>query len=318
MSQDFHLLRPYWLLLFVPLGVLFIYLWRINPQLRSWSAICDEHLLPYLLRHGGKSKRRLALTCLFVSIGWIVISLAGPAWSKYPVLSYTMAMPRVVLLDMSDAMLARDLPPDRLTRAKFLLHDLFNSVNTAHSNLTGQFGLVVFTAEPFVVSPLTDDAKTIDALLDSVTPDVMPVAGYRLDLAMQEAVKLIHQSGYQQGQLVVLSAETPNAQAINVAGELVKQGISTSVMPILPQHLLGDNELFRRLAREGGGELLAFSDAESPLQEWVKLEQLGYRHQFMERDNIPIWRDEGRWFLIPALLFMLPVFRRGWLQRVLS
>ena len=319
MIQEFHFLRPWSFLLLIPMGIVVWQLRQMHHQLQSWSAVCDEHLLAQLVRHSGKSKRHYALGVVLISIFWVIFSLAGPSWSKYPVPSYTPIMPRVVVLDMSDAMLVRDLPPDRLTRAKFKLHDLFGGAGVKQISLganAGQFGLVIFTSEPFVVSPLTDDAKTIDSLLENVSPGIMPVNGYRLDLALKDAANLIKQSGFTQGQLLVLTAATPNQAAINVAANLANLGITTSVMPIRSNENL-NNALFERLATAGDGELLAFSDNSANLAAWLKQGKISQYLKFSQRDDIPVWRDEGRWFLIPTLLFMLPVFRRGWLQRVI-
>ena len=320
MMHDFHFLRPWSFLLLIPMGVIFWQIRQMNQQLQSWSWICDNHLLSQLVHYSGKTKQHHALAVMLMSLFWVIVSLAGPSWSKYPVPSYTPILPRVVVLDMSDAMLVRDLSPDRLTRAKFKLHDLFSGAELKKHSLAaniGQFGFVVFTSEPFVVSPLTDDAKTIDSLLESVSPGIMPVNGYRLDLALNEAAKLIQQSGFKQGQLLVLTAMMPNQSAINTAAKLAQEGMTTSVMPIRSNENL-NLELFDSLASAGKGTVLAFSDDSKNLAAWLKQGKMSQYFEFKARDDIPVWRDEGRWFLIPALIFMLPVFRRGWLQRVIS
>src|SRR5262249_40593683 len=162
---------PWWLLAALPLLGLLWSLWRQSPRVLAWAAVCDRHLLEYLMQSKGQGRRHLALLSLFISGLCMCISLAGPTWSRLPVPLFKQIQPRVLVLDMSNAMLENDLTPDRLTRAKFKLHDLFKRRDI------GQFGLVVYTGEPFVVSPLTDDARTIDSLLSSLSPDIMPVEG---------------------------------------------------------------------------------------------------------------------------------------------
>lgn len=131
----------------------------------------------------------------------MILSIAGPAWYKLPVATYKPIQPRVVVLDMSENMMANDLTPSRLSRAKFKLHDLF-----AHKEV-GQFGLVVLLAN-LLSSPLTDDGQTISSLLASLTPDIMPVTGQNLDSALNEASALIKQAGYNQGQILVMTADS--------------------------------------------------------------------------------------------------------------
>lgn len=308
MVSDFHFLRPWWLLAVIPLlGLLWVLLQK-NPQLLAWSKICDAHLLPHLVKNRRQGKRHSALLFLFLSGLFICLSLAGPSWLRLPVPAYQAVQPRVLILDMSSNMLDSDLTPNRLTRAKFKLHDLFTQRDA------GQFALVAFTGEPFVVSPLTDDGKTIDSLLQSLTPQIMPVGGQKLDSALEEGAQLITQAGFNQGQLLVLTATPPDEGALSIAEKLAEKGIFTSIMPIMADKTLAS--LFQPLATAGKGLLISFSDTSKDLDQWLKVTNTKQSYAFNEHNDIPVWRDEGRWLLIPALIFLLPVFRRGWLQRI--
>lgn len=266
--------------------------------------MCDEHLLPYLIEKHVHKGQYLIPGMLFLSMAFLIVSLAGPAWIRLPVQTYQKIEPRLVVLDMSDAMLIRDLTPDRLARAKFKLHDLFQ-----HQGV-GQYGMVVFTGEPFVVSPLTDDGLTIDALLTSLTPDVMPVEGHELGAALKEAGRLITAPGFNHGQILVLTATAPSEGSIDEAKKLVKQGIFTSIMPVVSEGtpLGGD---FKRLALAGEGRVIRYRDSSKDIEEWLSISQ---RHQQFVNSTqaFSVWREEGRWLLIPALLCLMPSFRRGW------
>lgn len=307
MMADFHFLRPWWLLLILPLISLAVILWQQNPRLHAWGEVCDSHLLDHLLQRKGQGKRMVSVSLIIFSVFFMIISISGPSWFKLPVATYKPIEPRVLVLDMSDNMMISDLTPSRLERAKFKLHDLFS-----HKEV-GQFGLIVFTGEPFVVSPLTDDGQTISSLLSSLTPDVMPVGGQNLDMALNEASNLINQAGYEHGQILVLTADTPSSEAIEKAKKMAKSGIISSIMPIRADKDL--NPLFQNFANAGQGQLLKYSSDSSDLEQWLN-NKGNQEYALSQDDDIPLWRDEGRWFLIPSLLFLLPVFRRGWLQRV--
>lgn len=308
MITDLHLLRPWWCLAVIPLLVLFIMLWRQQPVLEAWAKICDKHLLEHLVQSKSKGRRRSSLLCLFLSGFFMIVSSTGPSWVKLPVATYKPIQPRVLVLDMSENMLQKDLSPNRLTRAKFKLHDVF-----AHKGI-GQFGLVVFTGEPFVVSPLTDDGQTISSLLPMLTSDIMPVAGQKLDGALLEASNLIKQAGYEYGQILVLTADAPASTAIAEAKKLAAKGIYSSIMPMIADKKV--NPLFQTFANAGGGQLVLYSADSSDLQTWLTQKGRQEELALSKQDDIPLWRDEGRWFLIPALIFLVPVFRRGWLQKV--
>lgn len=306
--ENFHFLRPWCLLFLIPLVLLFWRSWRIKRSLNAWVEVCDAHLLAHLVQHKSSQTRHFALLLLFTAGIWMVIALAGPTWQRLPVPTYRQNVARVVILDMSEAMMEKDLKPDRLTRAKFKLHDLFSRKED------NQVALVVFTGQPFVVSPLTEDSHTIDALLDMLQPDIMPVGGQRLDTALQEAAKLIQQAGFTKGQLLVLTPGLPEAQALKTAETLAAIGIDTSILPLISDKSL--LPLFEPLARAGKGMVLPFSDNETDLDQWIT-ETKNAQQEMVETDNfLPVWRDEGRWFLLPALLTLLPVFRRVWLIRV--
>lgn len=307
MITDFHFLRPWCLLLLLPLLGLGFALWRQKPQLHAWSEICDPYLLEHLLQKKGQGQRMEAVLCLLFSILFMIVSIAGPVWYKLPVATYKPVQPRVLLLDMSNDMMDSDLSPNRLARAKFKLSDLF-----AHKDL-GQFGLIAYTDEPFIVSPLTDDGQTISALLPSLTPDIMPVGGQNLASALGEAGKLINQAGYNQGQILVLTADSPSTDAIALAKKLATTGISSSIMPVTADKNL--NPLFQRFADAGDGWLLKYTSDSSNLTQWINA-SANQEFALSKDEDVPLWRDEGRWFLIPALLLLLPIFRRGWLQRI--
>lgn len=307
MIADFHFLRPWWLLMIIPLIGLSWVLWQQKPKLHAWSEVCDPHLLTHLLQKKGQGQRKSSLLHLLFSLLFMILSSAGPAWYKLPEATYKPIQPRVLVLDMSDNMMANDLSPNRLSRAKFKLHDLF-----AHKD-AGQFGLIAFTNEPFVVSPLTDDGHTISSLLTSLTPDIMPVSGQNLDSALNEASNLIKQAGYNQGQILVMTADSPSSESIALAKKLVKSGIYSSIMPVKADTTL--NPLFQKFAQAGDGQLIKYTTDSSDLDQWLNSGNTN-RYILSEDEDIPLWRDEGRWLLIPALLLLLPVFRRGWIQRV--
>ncbi len=307
MIESFHFLRPFWLLCILPLGGFAWYLLQRRTVVNAWSAVCDPHLLPWILQHHGRKKSTHALIQLLSCILFIIFSLSGPTWSRLPVPTYQPIQPHIVVLDMSSSMLERDLSPNRLTRAKFKLHDLLQYKDV------GQFGLVVYTGEAFVVSPLTEDGQTIDALLSSLSPSIMPIEGNLLEKALEQAETLIKQAGYQTGNILVLTPTSPSPIAITTAKNLAQHGVDTSVIPLLKKDI---SVAFKHLAQAGQGELIAFTDTNADLKQWLAISKKNSKYSENLQNDIPVWKDQGRWFLIPALLLLLPVFRRGGLQRL--
>ncbi|MDP3562469.1 MAG: VWA domain-containing protein [Legionellaceae bacterium] len=304
----FHFLRPAWFVMILPLVMLGYNLLSQKSAIQTWRHACDAHLLPHLLHIHGKSTRGWPLGILMLSSLCIIIALAGPTWSRMPVPTYQHIQPRVLLLDMSDDMLEEDLSPNRLTRAKFKLHDLLQQ---SHS---GQFGLIAYTGQSFIVSPLTDDGQTIDALLPSLIPSIMPIGGNQLELALEEAKSLIAESGSQSGELLVFTARIPSSAAVNAAQDLGNHHFHVSIMPMLDDKTA--LPLFQPLARAGRGKVVTLTHNDSDIQQWLASTRTKATYQTNDLDDIPLWRDEGRWFIIPALILLLPAFWRGWLQRI--
>ncbi|MBA2650334.1 MAG: VWA domain-containing protein [Legionella sp.] len=308
MMAYLHFLRPWWLCAVFPLIGLFVLLWQQKSKSQAWEAVCDPQLLAHLSQKKPGVGSRLALSLLSLSMVCMMVALSGPAWVKFPIGTYTQIQAHVLLLDMSDTMLNTDLSPDRLSRAKFKLQDLFARKGW------GQFGLIVYTDEPFVVSPLTDDGQTIASLLPSLRPDIMPIPGDNLEGALKEARQLIRTAGYQQGDILVLTANSPSLQSIDLVRQLAAEGIDSSIMAMTADSNL--NPLFQRFAQAGSGLLLPYTPDSTDMDRWLKTSKKRKQFAQNKQDNIPVWRDEGRWFLLPALAFFLPVFRRGWQQKV--
>jgi Ca-activated chloride channel family protein len=307
MIADFHFLRPYWFLLLIPLIFLVVLIRTKKTSFQVWQEVCDPHLLRYLLKDSEQATNRFLWLILGLSGFFMILSLAGPSWEKLPVPSYKEIKPRIILLDMSSAMLANDLSPDRLQRAKFKLHDLFQS------KYKGQFALIAYSAEPFVVSPLTEDSQTIDALLQSLTPDVIPVEGQNLGSALQEAHTLFKQAGYVNGDILVMTSSTPTEEDRVKVENLARQGIDTSILPIL--HHPNQDE-FQEFAAAGKGEVLILTDESKDIEQWLNNSRRLKSFGTQDNNEIYTWKDEGRWFLIPALILWMPLFRKGWLQQV--
>src|SRR6185437_6256563 len=120
-----HFLRPWWWLALAPLPLVLWMLARNGSGRAALAKLADAALLPHLLSDNG-SRRRFALG--LVAAAWLlaVAALSGPAWQKLPAPLYVNGAARVVVLSLSDDMLAEDAQPDRMTRARFAVRDLLN------------------------------------------------------------------------------------------------------------------------------------------------------------------------------------------------
>jgi Ca-activated chloride channel family protein len=318
-----HFIRPLWLFL-LPLVVILPWAWkRTRRPAGDWSRVCDPHLLRWLsvrqvTEQGRQGGHWLAALALLI----VILALAGPSWQKLPDTSYSARGARVMVVDLSRSMLAEDMRPNRLTRARFRLADLLASTEE------GQVGLVSYAGDAYIVSPLTSDMNTITNLLPALRPDIIPVGGSRADIALDMAASLLERSGLSRGEVLLVTDSATSRDAAK-ARELSDRGIITSVLAAgtpegapIPSGggFVSDragNVVIARLdraglqsvAEAGGGkysELAAVTPASS-----LWLEQDG--SEFARRDDAlgERWKDVGPWLVLLLLPLALVGFRRG-------
>lgn len=326
MIGDFTLLRPWWLLALLALPLLWRALRADGGLQRSWARVVDAHLLPYLLS-GAETAQRWPLRLAVVA--WLVatLALAGPAWERLPTPLYRNQAARVIALELSPSMLAGDLKPNRLTRARFAVNDLLSRLGD------GQVALLGYAGDAFVVAPMTDDSATVRNLLAELEPSVMPVAGNATAAAIRRGAELIHQSGAGGGE-VILVLDAASTDAIAAAREVARNGVRVSVLAVgtaagapvnLPQGDFWkdsagnivvprlDAAPLRALAQAGGGGFLQLD--QSGTLDFSVLAGLAASagESAAPGAQSAELRDRGPWLALLLLPLALAGFRRGWL-----
>jgi Ca-activated chloride channel family protein len=204
-------------------------------------------------------------------------------------------------------MLARDVAPSRLARARFELLDLLDRVD-------GAVGLVIFSDEPYAVTPLTDDPRVIAELVPTLSPDLMPGRGKRLDRAIDRARELLEQAGATRGRVVVLSDGLGNAPeaARDSARRSADAGYQVSALG------LGEGAVaLESLVRLGGGHFAAQTADDSDIEALLATragggDLLDFGAANEASVGADVWRDEGPWLLLIPLLLAPLAFRKGW------
>lgn len=325
---EFHLLRSWWLLALFALPFFWRALRRNVGAARAWSRAVDAQLLPHLLV-GAERSMRLPLALLFGGWTIAVLAVAGPSWEPLPAPLYRNQAALVVALELAPTMLAADIKPDRLTRARYKIRDLLERVGD------GQVALLGYAGEAFVVAPLTDDAATVEALLDALDPSVMPVPGNATELAIRRASDLIHQAGQASGRVVVIADAVSDA-AVTAAKAAKDEGVTVSVLALgtaqgAPVSLPGGGFLkdaqgdivvpklevapLRALAAAGGGHYAELASDGRDLDALLAGTPAAVRSDALPTNAVAVaFRDRGPWLLWLALPFVALAFRRGWLM----
>lgn len=300
-----HFMRPYCLLILLPVIFYLVWVIYLYKQYNPWKKVCDAHLLPALLKTTPYSSQRLIRFALFLFFSLGIFALSGPSWKKTSLPVYRSMSSLMLVLDLSSNMQVTDLKPDRLTRAKFKIRDLI----TLAQNM--QMGLVVFTKEAFVVSPLSQDANTLTGLLDELNPKIMPVFGSDSGQGLLEAYKLLKQTFVNQGHILLITASEPTDNSWAAAKRIAKEGGHLNVLAMLDTNPRNQPILIhlQALAKIGNGSYYHFTAMDTsdiqPVVDTIKNQRVIKNNNAV---SINRWLDAGPWFclfLIPIALFIL-------------
>jgi Ca-activated chloride channel family protein len=325
MWAEFHFLRPEWLL---ALPVIVAMTWvlarrRLAPG--SWQSVVEPALVPYVLATG--QVQGLTYRWWLALLGGILaaLALAGPSWQRVeqPVFRSEQAM--VIALDLSRSMDAQDLVPSRLTRARLKILDILERRSS------GQTALVVYSSNAFTVTPLTTDADTVAALVNSLSTDIMPSRGSYPVAAIEKGRQLLEQAGVALGEVLLITDGGSSAAAERAAEELRSAGYQLSVLAVgtpdgapIPRAGGGfvtdrsgniavprlESSALQRLAAHGGGRFAVMTsddqDIDALLSDVVASE--GGSDESLATDQ---WQEEGPWLLLLLVPLAALAFRKG-------
>ncbi len=325
--DNFHFLRPAYLLMLLPGVVLGVMLWRQRGREASWSRVVSPELLPHLISSHSVRRSRAGIPALLLA--WCLASLAaaGPSWQQLPqpVLQKQDAL--VLVMDLSYSMLATDLQPSRQDRVRRKLLDLLRD------RREGLTALIAYAGDAHIVAPLTDDNPTIANLLPALNPGMMPLPGSNPVEAVERALALLDSAGVRQGRILVVTdgiTDRDSEALIKLMADQPRQlallGVGTDVgapiaLPgggflrseegelIVPKL---DEAPLSRLAASSGGRYRSMSVDDSDLKAL-----LAENFVVDEDDTISLdrradrWQDMGYWLVLPLLVLTLGSFRRG-------
>lgn len=298
--HNFHFLRPWILIcLLVPI-VLYKFYYNHLDRISSWEKVCDKNLLKFLLVKGSSIQRRIIYYLSCVAFASTIIAAAGPCWQKEEAESLVDENPLMIVLNLSSDMMEEDVTPDRLSRGKYAISDMLKEVSQS------QKGLIVYTSEPFLISPITEDSQLINNLLPSIDFDIMPENGDRLDRALQMAAQSLSDGGWRNGNIVIIAADAgQNFSETLQAVSLVKsQGYRVNVINVSAS----PNKKLEKVASQGDGFYYNVNQVSQMAQQ---LNQKQTQNLKVSQNKISQWIDKGYYLSFIPLFCCLYLFRKG-------
>ncbi len=325
--EAFHFLRPQFLWLLVP-AVLFVVIGLLSMrQETAWKKVIAPHLRPYVIKKGSEKTKFVMQLVLMLALGFGVLGLAGPAWKKVEVPGQELETPVVILLDLSQSMMATDLQPNRLERAKFKINDLLKQ------NPQARVALIGFAGTAHTIVPLTRDYEIITSHIDGLTPNVMPFPGSDLEgaFAMADSVMSVTDAP---GTVLVLSDDVDEAEFAAIQSFVQAYPGRVEILPMNtdagaevpmphsraffkdsegnPVHSSLDRQILSRLSSIDRVSVheLTLDDSDVALISKKISDNLKFTEKPEEKDDA--WQDMGLLLVIPMATLLLLWFRRGW------
>ncbi len=300
---DFHFLRPYWLLAVLPVLIVYLGFLRGRDEHSKWKEVIDAHLLEHLLIAPKDKVWLRPVHVLAVLLTLSVAALAGPSFRLQPSPFMDDQAGLMILLKVAPTMNSRDVQPSRLARAKHKIRDL---IEIRKGSATG---LIAYSGSAHLVMPMTKDTRIINAMIEDLTPDLMPRQGDALQSAMTLAAQFIEQADRPGSILIITDTVSPGEAAslpqinnlpvqflsmlspgssIDAGMEQLAASLKTSVT-----ELTADSSDVEHIASRTTSSLTSISSNTQGLQ----------------------WRDEGYWLLPVIAVLSLLWFRKGWVIR---
>ena len=331
--ENFHFLRPLFLWGLLPAFILVCLVLFIQNNRSTWSRAIDPALLPFLLDKNATPRATYPIFGLLLLWSLALIALAGPVWEQIPVPVQEREDALVIVADMSMSMYSTDVAPNRAIRAQRKIIDVLNL-----RRQEGQTALVVYAGDAHAVTPLTDDVETINNLVSSLEPNIMPILGSKPATGVELAITLLENSNLSQAQILLLTDGLNQDDIGAIRNLLGNSGHTLSVLGIgteqgapIPQEgggFLRDNnnaiviprlerDLLQQLATTTNGR---YADAQLTDED---INFLLDESIFNENENLvdverefDIWYETGPWLLLLALPIAALAFRRGWLLSI--
>jgi Ca-activated chloride channel family protein len=307
----FHFIRPQFLWLLAPAGLILYSMLRRQDALRAWKKLIEPELLSHLAigENTGQNtvqKRLRPVYLLAVAWGLGILALAGPTWERESTPFSEDQAALFIVMKVTPRMLAQDVQPSRLQRAAQKVSDLLAL------RPGGKTGLIAYAGSAHLVMPLTSDPGVIRYFASELNPDVMPVEGDAPERALQLAQSRLQASGLP-GSVVLIADSLPLPIAPEGDADVhvlaMAAGAEVVPPPGSPPAPALDESAMQQAASQLGGSLVRVTPDDSDLlQLTARIDRSIASAPAQEGER---WKEAGYPLLFGLAFLVLPFFRRG-------
>jgi Ca-activated chloride channel family protein len=311
-------------LVLVPLAGLFL-LWAERERQKALARVGQAHLIARLAARVNVRGRIVKYALWLMALALLLVALARPQWGETVASAPQRGVQVMVALDVSKSMLAEDLKPNRLERAKMEISELMNRLQG------DEIGLVPFSGASFILFPLTSDYNTARSFLETAAPGIVSRGGTAIGDAIRTALNGFDPNRTSQKVIVVVTdGEDTESNAVVAAQEAAEQGAMIytigfgspdgEFIPEFDEHgnQIGfktdregnqvrsvlDEQTLRELAATTGGKYFPASASGSELDALAAELNRLQKGDIIDRELVQK-HEQFQWFLAPALLLLL-------------
>ena len=303
----------------VPL--IFFMIWGIRKKYQLTQKFCGNLLLSRLVHPGTEKRHHSKTICIVLAVFFLMFSLTQPRWGYHWEDLHQRGVDVIIALDVSSSMLAEDIKPNRLERAKRKITDLLNMLEG------DRIGLVAFAGTSFVQCPLTLDYGAARIFLSAIDTQLIPIQGTAIGNAIETSAKAFNTKEKKSKAIILITdGEDQTGKALSAAKSAGNQGIKIYTIGIggeigAPLPDLTGNGGFRKnqqgevilskldeitlqqIALETGGSYVRSVtgdiDLKTIYQEQIKK---NIEKKELKSERRKIWQERFQWFIFIALI----------------
>ena len=210
----------------IPVMLILVILYFISRK-QKIKRLGEANLINALLPYSSRRKRIIKVTLFFLGFSSLIIALCNLQTGSKLTEVKREGADIIVCIDVSNSMLAQDLSPNRLTRAKYALEKMIDGLEG------DRLGLVIFAGEAYVQLPITTDYSAAKLFLESIGPGMVPVQGTNVSDAINKASESFStDEGKNRAIILITDGENHDSEAIQAAEDANKKGIMINTIGI--------------------------------------------------------------------------------------
>lgn len=206
-------------LLIIPFFIL-LFLWIQRARKQAFERFGNTSLLTQLMPHYSRYKHTFKFVLLLLGLSFLIIGWANPQWGTKKEKVKRKSVDIFIALDISQSMLAEDIPPSRMERARRFAQNLVEQLKG------DRLGLILFAGNAYLQMPLTTDYAAAQLFLKSANPNQAPSQGTAISEAIDLAEQSFEEDNKQHKAIIIISdGETHDEDALVRADLAARNGL---------------------------------------------------------------------------------------------